>query len=78
MGANQGVLISDEAFTGSDGKGIATILKAFVQKGQLRPDPDRRAGRGRRRAGRRNAGGHARLSVCFAGEFHRSARTARS
>src|ERR1022692_3603643 len=33
MGANQGVLISDEAFSGSDGKGIATILKAFVQKG---------------------------------------------
>jgi electron transfer flavoprotein beta subunit len=32
MGANQGVLVSDEAFTGSDGKGIATILKAYVQK----------------------------------------------
>jgi electron transfer flavoprotein beta subunit len=34
MGANQGVLISDDAFTGSDGKGIATVLKAFVQKGK--------------------------------------------
>jgi len=33
MGANQGVLISDEAFSASDGRGIATILKAFVQKG---------------------------------------------
>ncbi len=33
MGANHGVLIRDEAFSGSDGKGIATILKAFVQKG---------------------------------------------
>jgi len=33
MGANQGVLLSDEAFGGSDGKGIATILRAFVQKG---------------------------------------------
>jgi len=33
MGANQGVLISDDAFEGSDGKGIATILGAFVQKG---------------------------------------------
>jgi electron transfer flavoprotein beta subunit len=32
MGANQGVLISDEAFSGSDGKGIATILKAYVQQ----------------------------------------------
>ena len=32
MGANQAVLISDEAFNGSDGKGIATILKAYVQK----------------------------------------------
>ncbi|HXY11759.1 MAG TPA: electron transfer flavoprotein subunit beta/FixA family protein [Terriglobales bacterium] len=34
MGANHGVLISDDAFTGSDGRGIATILKAFVQKGR--------------------------------------------
>ncbi len=33
MGANRGVLITDEAFSGSDGRGIATILKAFVQKG---------------------------------------------
>jgi electron transfer flavoprotein beta subunit len=33
MGANHGALITDEAFTGSDGRGIATILKAFVQKG---------------------------------------------
>jgi electron transfer flavoprotein beta subunit len=33
MGANHGVLITDEAFGGSDGRGIATILKAFVQKG---------------------------------------------
>jgi electron transfer flavoprotein beta subunit len=32
MGANQAVLIADEAFSGSDGKGIATILKAYVQK----------------------------------------------
>jgi electron transfer flavoprotein beta subunit len=33
MGAKEGVLISDDAFTGSDGAGIAAILKAFVQKG---------------------------------------------
>jgi electron transfer flavoprotein beta subunit len=33
MGANHGVLITDDAFRGSDGRGIATILKAFVQKG---------------------------------------------
>jgi electron transfer flavoprotein beta subunit len=33
MGANHGVLITDDAFSESDGKGIATILKAFVQKG---------------------------------------------
>ncbi|HUN62576.1 MAG TPA: electron transfer flavoprotein subunit beta/FixA family protein [Candidatus Sulfotelmatobacter sp.] len=32
MGANRGVLISDEAFSSSDGKGIATILKAYVQQ----------------------------------------------
>jgi electron transfer flavoprotein beta subunit len=33
MGASHGVLISDDAFSGSDGRGIAAILKAFVQKG---------------------------------------------
>jgi electron transfer flavoprotein beta subunit len=33
MGANHGVMIADECFTGSDGYGIAAILKAFVQKG---------------------------------------------
>jgi len=33
MGANQAMLISDDAFSGSDGRGIATILKHFVQKG---------------------------------------------
>jgi electron transfer flavoprotein beta subunit len=34
MGAKHAALISDEAFSGSDGKGIATILKSYVQKGQ--------------------------------------------
>lgn len=34
MGANNGALISDEAFGGSDGRGLAVILKAFVQKGK--------------------------------------------
>ena len=33
MGASHGVLLTDDAFAGSDGCGIATILKAFVQKG---------------------------------------------
>lgn len=33
MGAKQGVLISDDCFAELDGKGIATVLKAFVQKG---------------------------------------------
>jgi len=33
MGASHGVLLSDDAFYGSDGRGIATILKAFVQRG---------------------------------------------
>jgi electron transfer flavoprotein beta subunit len=33
MGATHGVLISDDAFAGSDGRGVASILKAFVQKG---------------------------------------------
>jgi electron transfer flavoprotein beta subunit len=35
MGANHGVLITDDAFTGSDGKGIANILTAYVQKGKF-------------------------------------------
>jgi electron transfer flavoprotein beta subunit len=33
MGASHGVLLSDDAFDGSDGRGIATILSAFVRKG---------------------------------------------
>ena len=33
MGATHGVLISDDMFAGSDGRGIATILKGFVRKG---------------------------------------------
>lgn len=33
MGVHQGALLSDAAFSGSDAKGIATILKSFVQKG---------------------------------------------
>ncbi len=32
MGATHGVLLSDPAFAGSDGRGIASILKAFVEK----------------------------------------------
>ncbi|MBZ5724531.1 MAG: electron transfer flavoprotein subunit beta/FixA family protein [Acidobacteriia bacterium] len=34
MGAQQAVLISDEAFAGSDGRGIAAILSAFVRRGK--------------------------------------------
>ena len=70
MGANHGVLITDDAFSGSDGRGIATILKAFVQKGNYDLILTGSPGRGRRRAGGRNAGGGARLSVCFASQFH--------
>jgi len=33
MGANDGILLTDDAFEGSDGKGIATLLKAAVEKG---------------------------------------------
>ena len=32
MGANHGVLLSDDAFIGSDGRGIAAILKDYVAK----------------------------------------------
>lgn len=35
MGAKHGVLISDDAFIGSDGKGIAEILNAYVRKGNF-------------------------------------------
>ena len=33
MGANNGILVADDAFEGSDGKGVASILKAVVEKG---------------------------------------------
>jgi len=33
MGADKGILLSDDAFNGSDGRGIATILKAEIGKG---------------------------------------------
>lgn len=33
MGADNGLLLNDDAFNGSDGKGLATILKAAVEKG---------------------------------------------
>ena len=32
MGAQHGILLSDDNFTGSDSRGIATILKNFVEK----------------------------------------------
>jgi electron transfer flavoprotein beta subunit len=32
MGAHHAVLLADEAFGGSDGRGIATVLGAFIQK----------------------------------------------
>jgi electron transfer flavoprotein beta subunit len=34
MGADNGVLLADDAFEGSDGRGIAAILKAEIQKGK--------------------------------------------
>ncbi len=34
MGADNGILLSDDAFEGSDGRGIASILKAEVEKGK--------------------------------------------
>ncbi len=33
MGADKGILLSDDAFEGADGRGIAAILKAAVDKG---------------------------------------------
>lgn len=34
MGATHGVLLCDKLFPGSDGRGIASILKAFITKGK--------------------------------------------
>lgn len=34
MGADRGILLCDDAFEGSDGKGIASILKAEIVKGK--------------------------------------------
>ncbi|MFZ5564552.1 MAG: electron transfer flavoprotein subunit beta/FixA family protein [Thermodesulfobacteriota bacterium] len=34
MGAEKGILVTDDAFEGSDGRGIAAILKGVVQKGK--------------------------------------------
>lgn len=34
MGADKGILVSDDAFEGSDGKGLAIILKAAIEKGK--------------------------------------------
>ena len=34
MGADQGVLLNDDAFEGSDGRGVAAILKAEIAKGK--------------------------------------------
>lgn len=34
MGADKGILCSGDEFNGSDGKGIATVLKAVVEKGK--------------------------------------------
>ena len=34
MGADQGILLADDAFEDSDGRGIASILKAVVEKGK--------------------------------------------
>jgi electron transfer flavoprotein beta subunit len=34
MGADKGILVSDAAFAGSDGKGISAILKAVAEKGK--------------------------------------------
>jgi electron transfer flavoprotein beta subunit len=35
MGASHGVLIADEAFRGSDGRGIATLLSAYVRQNRF-------------------------------------------
>ena len=69
-GRNHGVLISDEAFSGSDGTGIATILKAFVQKGNYDLILTGVQAEDGAAPGRRDAGGNARLSVRLSGQFH--------
>ena len=70
MGANHGVLISDDGFTGSDGTWHRNHPESLRAEESFRPDLDWHPGRGRWRPGGRDAGGIARLSLCFAGEFH--------
>ena len=74
MGANQGVLIFRRGFRWSDGKGIATILKAFVQKKNF----DLILTGVQAEDGGAQVGGMLAamlgLSIRFAGELDRSAR----
>ena len=35
MGASHGILLTDDAFHGSDGRGLAAVLAAFVRKGHF-------------------------------------------
>ncbi|MCK7530706.1 MAG: hypothetical protein MZV63_06515 [Marinilabiliales bacterium] len=71
MGADNGLMLVDPAFEGSDGRGIAAILKAAVQKGNYDlvlcgAQADDGAA-----AGGRHAGRHAGLALCLAREHDR-------
>jgi electron transfer flavoprotein beta subunit len=71
MGADNGLLLCDDAFDGSDGKGVATLLKAAVEKGKYDliltgAQADDGAGEGGR-----HAGGHAGLSLRLTGQQNR-------
>ena len=70
MGAKHGVLISDEAFERIGRQGHCHHSESLHSEESFRPDLDRCSGRGRRGPGGRDAGGDARLSVCFPGELH--------
>ena len=70
MGADQGLLLSDDAFEGSDGNGIAAALKAAVDQKKIRSDPHRCPGGRRRRPGWRYDSGDAGPAVCVPCQCH--------
>ena len=74
MGANQGVLLSDEAFAGSDARGIATVLNAYARKEKFNLIlTGVQAEDGGAQVGGMLAA-MLGLPVCLAGDLHRSNR----
>ena len=74
MGADNGLLLCDDTFEGSDGKGVASLLKAAVDKGKYDLILTGAQADGGGCRGGRHAGGHAGLPLCLTGEQDRGGR----